>query len=331
MVSHTIFLRLATIICGCLSLYFGRKSSGLSIKPPVDILTPRPGGNGEYGIRQVSSQEIMNSLPEFFKRLGIVSRGKMDIYEMLTLLDTVANVMPGKQPHRHEMMAFADFVDGNIDCISVMFVTKVECPWEADVLLIVQSPILTPEKSFQMLDFIDEMCLNNAILPNYANLVKWDQISNQLSQYYLNAKRRPHDLMLPMRRKSLSLSLESLDYSLQNKARSIFVDSYSIHLGTYWYKLMISHPMDRTVVTPVYIRQKRECPDEYEILFTKPTTGVGSGRGTVGGALVLTTAAAMKIVPTATEEYLLALSREIGNRLKHPDIQPTTSDVIFSD
>jgi hypothetical protein len=248
---------------------------------------------------------------------------------MLQLLETVSLAMPGKAPQRNEFVAFADFVDGNIECVSALYLTKVACPWEADVLLICQCPKLQVEKTHEMIEFIDELCMDNACLPNYDPLEQHDVLMRQYRSYKKSKSKKAkkvEDGGVIIGSSTPPYNLMNTDfvdkYKDLNKGRCVCLDNFpsQTKLGPYWYRVTVKHGKDPQLRLPVYLRQRHECLNEFQISFEKPETGVESGRGTVGGALVLNRKNAFQIVPCATDEVFATISSELTARLKHPPI-----------
>ena len=163
---------------------FPATNRGLLSKPPIDIdgRGGRGGGGGEYGIRQLTVEECQRTLVSWRKSQGMV-RGDTGIeqYELLEVLDKVSRVMPGKYPQRHEFLAFGELVDGTIECMSAMYCGKVTCPWELEIIAIAHAPSLSSrndvnERTQSMVDFINQLCKDNAILPNYHPLSQFPTV-----------------------------------------------------------------------------------------------------------------------------------------------------------
>ena len=158
-------------------------------KPPIDIDGHGGrGGGGEYGIRQLTAEECQRALVSWRKSQGMV-RGDSGIeqFELMEMLDKVSKIMPGKYPHRNEFLCFAELVDGTIECMSAMYCGKVTCPWELEVIAIAHAPSLSSrndvnERTQSMVDFINQLCKDNAILPNYLPLSQFPTVKFILPQ-----------------------------------------------------------------------------------------------------------------------------------------------------
>lgn len=59
---------------------------------------------------------------------------------------------------------------------------------------------------------------------------------------------------------------------------------------------------------------------DIQLTFTSPLSGTGTGRGTVGGALILSEFTAQRLVPDASPEYFASLKRELSKKITHPDL-----------
>jgi hypothetical protein len=269
------------------------------------------------------------------------------MYDMLSMLDKVVAIMPGKKPHRHEFITLGEFVDGNIECLAAVYLGKVTCPWELDVLLIANWN--SREKTEHMLDFIGAMCQENAVLPNYEPLGVYSCLQEQLVELRRSSSasrkvdsngRAIKSFFSALAEQSASPQTEtmqriSLAYQAANKARIVCLDTIpQISLGPYWYELSITRP-DGEADTPlagrtggdaglnvvVYLRQfTRSSNIEFEVSFVRPTTGTDKGSGTVGGALILPAGRASQVVPSATADYFAAVCAELTRRVIHPDI-----------
>ena len=103
------------------------------------------------------------------KLLGIPSGSiKLEVFEMLETLDIVSKIMPGKLPQRNEVIVFGNIIDNVIECVCAVQVCKVVCPWTMDVVCLITNPPYThKEYTNEMVNFISEICLDNAILPSY--------------------------------------------------------------------------------------------------------------------------------------------------------------------
>jgi hypothetical protein len=328
----TVLVLICSLDLGMVSgLQSGMSGRSLFIKPPTDVTRKRPGGGGEYGIRQIDQKEVSKLVVDWTKKIRVPGGNRLEVYEMLRLLETVSLAMPGKAPQRNEFVAFASFVDGNIECVSALYLTKNSCPWEADVLLICQCPKLSVEKTHEMIEFIDEVCLDNACLPNYIPLEPHDVLMRQYRSY-----KRVKSSKLNKSGDSSSVIINSSNSPPYNLMNADYIDSYkelnkrrciclekfpaNTHLGIHWYRVVVRHSENPQLRLPVYLRQKYDSPNEFHISFVRPERGVESGRGIVGGALVLDKTKAHTIVPIATAEVFTAISTELTARLRHPSL-----------
>ena len=73
---------------------------------------------------------------------------------------------------------------------------------------------------------------------------------------------------------------------------------------------------------PLYFRQKRASPDEVEVRFEPPVTGVSSGSGTVGAAVIVEVGNAAHerlYLPGGAAEQLRQVVAELRRRIVRPE------------
>jgi hypothetical protein len=283
--------------------------------------------------------------------------------------------MPGKMPQRYEFMAFGELVDGKVECISAVYCGKVTCPWELDIVAIAQSStskgIEKEERTQSMVNFINALCQENAILPNYLPLERFSALID-INRYlprsvqfpffgpvssgnsadagiadpmpdnkHWNPSSRSSIVSVPdpSAKATLMDGLADL-YTVANRHRPYYIcldHIPQVNLGPYWFRVLIPHPYidaddEHNLPVPVYFRQKlsgvqgprgkgidaQSCSD-FEIFFTRPTTGTEGGSGTVGGALILSEERAQEMLPQATKQYFDILRRKVSAKILHPE------------
>ena len=304
------FTFVATTISG-LSMSKSAWNVGL-MKPPIDTIRSNNGG-GEYGIRQLSAGESKATVEAWQKSMGVMS-GSYDIelYELLQILSKILNVMPGKMPQRYEYMLFGELSDGVIECISAAYCGKVTCPWEMDVILIAQCPSFSDEKVGNMVDFIKTACLENACLPNFTPLCR-----------YSNTLRIDKFVKGDLQNDDSEFELEvAMAYQTANQGacRVLCLSGVpEVYTFPYWYSISVPRP-NSTVFIPLYFRQTINCMTDFQLSFIKPLSGTETGRGTVGGALVLSEHKAQKLKPLASAAFFAAMRADIAKRIVHPDL-----------
>lgn len=284
-----------------------KRSNVGCLKPPIDTVERNRKGGGEYGIRQLSASESISTLQSWQKKLGIIKGDvQIETYELLETLGKIVQVMPGKMPQRFEYVLFGDFVDGTIECICGCYTTKVTCPWEMDIILIAQCPTFSDEKTGNMVDFITASCLLNACLPNFSPLIPYSS-TVRIDKFVKVEFKEDHDELA-----------EAYQNANKGACRLLCLDSIpEVYTFPYWYSINVKRP-GTEVLIPLYLRQTMNSLVDFEMTFTYPLTGTGSGRGTVGGALVLVEG--QKLNPEASSEYFEALRREVAKKIIHPDL-----------
>lgn len=283
------------------------------MKPPIDTTRGNRRGGGEYGIRQLSAVESRATIEAWQKSLGVISGNRdIEIYELLEILGKVLKVMPGKMPQRYEYMLFGEFTDGIIECISAAYCGKVTCPWEMDIILIAQCPKFSDEKIRNMVEFIKTACLQNACLPNFAPLGRFSailRIGHLVKEESTNAD------------DEIALAV-AMAYQSANKGacRMMCLDGVpEVQTFPYWLSISVPRP-DSNLRVPLYFRQSFNSISDFQLTFTSPLTGTGTGRGTVGGALILNEHTARRLISSATPDFFKLIRAEVSKRIVHPDI-----------
>jgi len=246
------------------------------------------------------------------KKLGIPSGSlNLEVFEMLEELDIVTKVMPGKLPQRNEIMVFGDFVDGQLECVAAVQTCKVICPWVMDVIcLITHPPYMNQEYTNNMFDFISDLCLTNAILPNYSKLSKYELIK------HIKPKNNIKNMKENEIKKKEVEEVISESYAKCNKCITLCIDTDIedlSKLGPFWYKAKMGYE------SYIYFRLRCSNREELEIQFECPTTGINqkTGSSTVGGALIYDTDADnIKNIPI--NNLLITLKAYIYRKIKHP-------------
>lgn len=326
---------------------------------PPSNLNESPGGGGgnENGVRVITKLECQRAVNAWFQKLGTANTPQQIVQlEQLMGLQHFSIAMPGLRPHRNELLAVGEFVDGVITCIAGIYWRKNLCPDEMDVVSLTQSPRERSDSHFEpVLEFVHDLCANNAIIPNYLMLqdrVLYPQPSihrffkHTLGQStspttYLN----PHSILSPSQQQVVSR------YQAYNRAPLVCLDdvSYlasdnlpttSIDLGPYWYRVLVPHPQDSTVQVKVYFRNKRWRDFEYEWSFSKPSTGINreTGSGTASGRMILSLlsdahgrlvedrrANEHKQVPGVRWEDVIYVARKITQKIVHPPLSEFSS------
>ena len=159
------------------------KASGGS--PPIGTIDTTDVGKpeGESGFRQINKDECKKTISLWRKKLRVPSGAyQIETFEMLNFIDQFAELMPGQYPQRRELIAFGDFENGEIKCMSCVYCSKLTCPWELDCLVVAEGPLAKSyseylpslDRSQAMLDEIAIVCTLNAILPSYIPLHRYE-------------------------------------------------------------------------------------------------------------------------------------------------------------
>ncbi len=271
---------------------------GRIVVPPNDIKSDR-GGSNEYGIRQLTVSELYNYIGKIRKKMKVPSGTlNLEMFEMLESLEIIANALNSKNhPHSKELLAFGDFKDGEIESCAAMRLIK-GFPYEMDVYVVLNFPHMSQEATSNMILYIDEMSKENAILVNFKPLKIFSSLKNSLNMVKPNVY---DEEVAAGERGEKGGSSAVVD---SNKERfSVVLDTIPlVDLGRFWYQVDIPH------VKTVYIKQKLECLNEFDVRHIKPTS-VG------GGLLILDASNSGSIFPEATTEYFEALARELEHKL----------------
>ena len=321
-VCFMLLIVLVNYIAGTSSLSMKRAERNVGLmKPPIDTIRGNRRGGGEYGIRQLSAGESKATVEAWQKSLGVISGNRdIEMYELLEILSKILNVMPGKMPQRYEYMLFGELSDGVIECISAAYCGKVTCPWEMDIILIAQCPTFSDEKTRNMVDFIKTACLENACLPNFAPLGRFST-TLKIEKFIEGEYKSDND--------EYALAIATA-YQKANKGacRMMCLDSVpEVYTFPYWYSISVPRP-DTGISIPLFFRQTINCMSDFQLTFTSPLSGTGTGRGTVGGALILRENTAQRLIPGASPKFFAAMRREVGKRIVHPNLTQIAARVV---
>jgi hypothetical protein len=286
-------------------------------RPPDTIQRDRGGGGDENGHRLLTCQECRTISKLWRKKLGILnSNSKIELYEMIKTIEKGCDSMPGKAPQRKELIAFGELQDGVIVCVCMGYLNKCKCPWDLSIVSMAQmNRDINIEEN--MVNFIKDVCLEHACVPDYSILEKWEAFYNR---GWIKSPRR-----LAMEKAAEMEGSISTYYSNCNKAPAIVLDNHAVdYIGPYWYKTRIPNdclPKRRRAI--LYFRQKsKDNRDEFEIRFFPPVTGVSSGRGTVGAAIIIDTDNDKSFTTYKYSDTVIrnvkSVSDEILSRIKHP-------------
>ena len=308
---------------------------------PPTVLRPRPDGGGkENGIRMISRYEGQATVDTWLRSMGLISGAtKFAQYDMISALDKFFQAMPGLKPRLNELVALGDFVDGRIECIAGLYWKKKTFPAEMDVVILVCNPrsISSTECYDKMVDFIYELCTDNAILPNFEHLAQYKSLRH-LSRLWRNQIQTMETPMNHSSHLTATVDLRTEDavaeevrslYLSCNKAPLICLDELTpVNLGIYWYEMTITHPLDPTVKVQVYFRKKQRRDHEYELLFHRPQTGTQTGSATACGSLIInidniSSYVALPVKDVAAANALLIASA-ISRKITHPSVAPFT-------
>lgn len=284
-----------------------------NLRPPNIIQNNNNNNNGENGYRLLTSKECDTAIQLWKRKIGILNEpNKMELYEMFNLIEDCSKVMPGKFPHRKELLAFGEFQQGNIHCILLGYLTKVKCPWDLEVLAIAQ---LKPDHYHieLMVEFLNELCIEHACVPDYTSLEKWSIFEGKK---WINTSNR---LDYENRNNEISILYQQI-----NLSPCIILDDHNIpYMSTYWFKTKLNHNKISYISTFLYWRQKRSSFDEFEIRFAPPIAGVSSGYGTVGCHIIIDTDDNNINMNTyglnnIVSEYTKNISKQIKAKIIHP-------------
>ena len=281
-----------------------RKQSSIAVAPqgegsiivPPGYIKKDHGGSNEYGIRQLTMTELSSYISKTRKSMKVPSGTlNLEMFEMLESLEIIASALNSKSHHySKELYTFGDFNDGQIDCCGAVRL-KNGFPNEMDVYVVLNYPHMNKEATSNMIMYIDEMSKENAILVNYKPLRIYSSLKDALNKVKSNLL---YDEL------SVDHIGEHIMFTDSSKPKfSLILDTIPlIDLGRFWYLVDIPN------AKPVYIKQKLECLNEFDLCHVKPTS-VG------GGLLVLDTENARNIYPQATKEYFQLLTHELEHKL----------------
>lgn len=334
------------------------RASVLARGPPSGSIDDLNRGEGnENGIRLLNRAECLSTTSRWFQKLGLVS-GSQSITYLTALMefDRFSKLMPGIKPRRMEMIAFGEFIDGNIECLAAICWHKTSCPTEMEVLNILQSPKSSRnDLGKSMTNFICEMCRENAIFPNFTSVERLAHLNKLDFQESLQRFGWDYSDIEPANGKVIYITTvgkrdrETISrmYISANKSPVLCLDGLTkdIDLGHYWfannrfhinmllylympffmfqmknrYETKIKHLSCSDLLVSIFFRRKKY--NEYEISFTRPTTGTQFGSGTVGGALVLSVDSNLieKAVPVR-KEMVKRVVDAIKSKINHPEI-----------
>jgi len=302
---------IAKSVCGLRAEY-----SSLNIQrlPPNIIKNEGDNRGGENGYRQLTPLECKALCKSWCRKIGLLNDAhKMELYEMLNVIEDCSRVMPGSKPQRRELLAIGELQDGQIHCISMGYLVKVKCPWELQVLALAQ--LHMDHSTELMVQYLRDLCLEHACDPDYSYLNRWSMFENKpWIKSSTATDQRPS-----------KLDQIALLYQRYNAAPSIVLDDHSIpKISTYWFKTSIQHDKVPSMKTSLFWRQKRSSWDEFEVRFTPPVAGVSSGYGTVGCHVIIDTDDAMVDmgcfgISDSSAKYARGVSILIRSRIYHPD------------
>ena len=325
----TKILHFLLIFLSCQSLYGLQSKRTVHLndiirRPPDSI--QRGGGGGENGYRLLTSQECLSISHLWRKKLGFLdSNIKIELYEMISIIERGSEIMPGKEPQRKELVAFGEFQDGVIVCVCMGYLFKCRCPWDLYVMTMAQM-LQDPHIEENMVAFIKDICLEHACVPDYSYLDRWDSFADRK---WMKSPRKLAEEKMTDTEGSISTY-----YSNCNKAPAVVLDNHAVdYLGPYWYKFRIpnrSLPENQRAI--LYFRQRSEnIRDEFEIRFLPPVTGVSSGRGTVGAAIIIDIDDDESFVKYKCSNIVIGsvkiVADEILSRINHPEEHCAIEDI----
>lgn len=309
---------------------FPAQSKKLFGPPLNNLIRQGPGGGAEHGVRQISKEECQPVVRKWLKN-SETAAGSLSIerLELLMTLDTFSQAMPGFKPKRNELVAFGLFVDGVIESIAGVYWKKKSFPTEMEVITLGQHHF-DPEQMEELLDFMDELCRENAIYPDYKPLKKFELFQDQRFEHILGSKPQ-------LQLKDLVMSELTALYTQLNKAPSVCLDQKcELRLGHFWFHTSFK-PMNvnqilsdvgyntSDISIPLFFRQKEGRDSEFEVLFHEPEVGTRLGTGTVGGPLIVDLDSdlddslhSFPPVVTSNSEMIMKLVGEIRGKIHHP-------------
>jgi len=279
--------------------------AGLSIRPP-NTKQKGGGGGGENGYRLLSGLEVGSLVEQWQRRIGAInSNDKIELYEMLRVIEDVGKAMPGSKPHRRELLAVGEFQDGEISCIAVGYLIKIKCPWNLQVLSIAQ--LKMDHGTEDMVEFLNELGIEHACIIDYAFLDRWSLFD---SKKWIANRHASKEVASVADRISAS-------YKQVNKAPLVVLENSKKSLGLFWFRTKLPSQVPNANAYAFW-RQKRTL-DEFELRFDPPITGVSSGYATVGCHIIVDTdAPCSKVVNDETFYNARLIGNQILGRLVHP-------------
>lgn len=339
-----IFISLVGVVVG-----FPARKASLTAPPIRNDYTLERGGGGFTGYRQVFKDECKDVTTQWQRQMGVVSGvSSIENFEMLRLIEDCAAAMPGAKPQRREIVAWGEFEEGTIRTISVGYLSKVKCPWELQMLAIVTCPRnqkVVEDRSNAMVEWLSEVCKENAIWPDYTLMdkwlvfrdKKWVRLSLEQTQLYSGKTVPPSAESLIAESPTLHEAIKAL-YKDANPSPSLVLDGGGLakannRVPPFWCRHSLQNPLAPQML---YFRQRRgrteteegmHAPqaqeadsDEgelvFDVRFDPPVTGVSTGMPTVGCFVVIDADS-----PTSASQYLhsekdLADLRDIASRLE---------------
>lgn len=290
--------------------------------PRNNVLMPPPTISGNFdnsnndGIRQLDKAQVIQFIDKSRKRLGVASGNKqIEVLEMLLRLEKIESIMPSSSSHensgvttnkmRQEYICYGEYVNGMVESIVGLRLRKAILPMEFDIYVLLTYPNpMVDHRISTLIDFITELCKDNAILPNYKPLYRYELLHDTVSRIALQINDDGD---------TAATIVESNSYSSGTKRFNYIFDTIpQLSIGTFWYKVRRS--LDNSYI---YIRQRSTNRlREFEVQYQAPCTGVTSGTGTVSGFLTLEPATASKIVPGVSQEYFDMLVHEFETKVK---------------
>lgn len=283
----SIYLVVYLIYLSCVLSIPERSNTGIRGPPLITKQKPHGGGGSENGIRQISKDECLKYINKWYQTTS-VSSGAMAIekLEMLMELERLTQEMPGKKPSRLEYIAFGLFSDGLLETVTGIAWQKLTLPNEMAIITLCDKNTRA-EYTLNILRFIDNLCKENAIIPDHSRLERYEMFDSSLIS--LGRKKSEIDIS--------STRLEELrnEYKRHNRVgicldevpsdSSIYRKGYlELDLGHYWYRYSIK---TKDIEIPFYFRQKKGRFAEYEVIFSRPEAGAVYGSGTVGGPRII--------------------------------------------
>ena len=322
---------------------FPARRASLTAPPIRNDYTLERGGGGFTGYRQVFKEECKDVTTQWQRQLGVVSGvSSIENFEMLRLIEDCAAAMPGAKPQRREIVAWGEFEDGTIRTLSVGYLSKVKCPWEMQMLAIVTCPKKqkVEDRSNAMVEWLSEVCKENAIWPDYTLMDKWTtfrektwvRLSLEQTSLYSGKTVPPSAESLMAASPALHEAVKAL-YKDANPSPSLVLDGGGLakannRIPPFWCRHSLQNPLAPQML---YFRQRRgrsaqaqqeadSDSDEGELIFDvrfdPPVTGVSTGVPTVGCCIVIDADSATSASQYLHSERDLDELRDIASRLE---------------